>query len=180
MTESRLLVVDLELTCWRDAPPAGEAPEIIEIGLVELDSRQRSITREARFLVRPVSSKLSAFATELTGITAAELTREARPFREVARSIRKAFGAKPWLAWGRDNEAIGAAALMAGADHPFPGPFANLAELYRLLTGAACKVALEDALAAHGVTPDLPAHSALVDARNTARLFLALGRRLDL
>ena len=64
------LIVDVEATCSDDgAVPRGEM-EIIEIGAVMLQSRMFEIESEFQTFVRPVRHpQLTAFCTELTGIT---------------------------------------------------------------------------------------------------------------
>ena len=40
----KLLIVDLEATCWRGRPPKGMRQEIIEIGIVALDLNTKEIS----------------------------------------------------------------------------------------------------------------------------------------
>lgn len=68
----RLLnVIDVEATCWDRQPPPGCVSEIIEIGLTTVDVSARRRVSRHRVLARPVRSKVSAFCTELTGLTQA-------------------------------------------------------------------------------------------------------------
>jgi len=53
MRHTRALYIDLESTCWNRMPPPGMTPEIIEIGIVELDLIGLRITQEAAYFVRP-------------------------------------------------------------------------------------------------------------------------------
>jgi len=49
-----LLILDLEATCYaRGEEPPGFISEIIEIGVVPLDTSTRTITREYQAFVRP-------------------------------------------------------------------------------------------------------------------------------
>ena len=54
-------------------PPVSPAPEVIEIGIVELGATTLTIAREASSLVRPRSVDTSIHRTRLTGITRADL-----------------------------------------------------------------------------------------------------------
>ena len=173
----RLLVVDLELTCWSGEPPVGMSPEIIEIGIVEIDTAALEIARSARYLVRPYRSEVSDFCADFTGLTAVEL-RSARPFKEVSNTIRKAFGtqSKTWFGWGADNEAVARECEANGAQNPFSSSYVNFGHLWSLMTGVDHRIALEDAMKMVGSDPVGRLHSALADATNTARLWIELSR----
>jgi inhibitor of KinA sporulation pathway (predicted exonuclease) len=175
----RLLVVDLELTCWAGAPPAGEAAEIIEIGVVEIDAPDLRVSRAKRYLVRPCRSQVSDFCAAFTGLDAATLQREGRPYAEVANGIRKEFGTprKVWMAWGQDDRALAAEERASGTPSPFSGGFVDLCLLWTQLTGSGALASLEDALATAGLAPQGHAHSALDDATNAARVWLDMARR---
>jgi inhibitor of KinA sporulation pathway (predicted exonuclease) len=175
----RLLVVDLELTCWEGAPPPGEAPEVIEIGVVEIDAPDRRVSRTKRCLVRPCRSRVSGFCAALTGLDAGLLQREGRPYAEVANSIRKEFGTarKVWMAWGQDDRALAGEERASGTPSPFSGAFVDLALLWTQFTGNGALASLEDALAAAGLPAEGRAHRALDDAMNAARLWLEMARR---
>ena len=69
---NRLLCVDVEMTCWEGEPPAGEVPEMIAIGIVDLRTDDLEIRREQSFLIRPQFSVISPFCSTLTGITPKE------------------------------------------------------------------------------------------------------------
>jgi inhibitor of KinA sporulation pathway (predicted exonuclease) len=175
----RLLVVDLELTCWEGAPPSGEAPEVIEIGVVEIDAPDLRVSRAKRYLVRPCRSRVSEFCAAFTGLDAGLLQREGRPYAEVANGIRKEFGTprKVWMAWGQDDRALAAEERASGTPSPFSGGFVDLALLWTQFTGNGALASLEDALAAASLAPEGRAHSALDDAMNAARLWLEMARR---
>jgi DNA polymerase III epsilon subunit-like protein len=65
----KILVIDVEATCWEGDPPAGQTSEIIEIGLCVLDvaSGERSAPRA--IMVKPQRSTLSEYCIQLTTIT---------------------------------------------------------------------------------------------------------------
>ena len=49
----RIIVVDIEATCWQGDPPAGQASDIIEIGVCTLHVATRDRTDRRSLLVRP-------------------------------------------------------------------------------------------------------------------------------
>ncbi len=65
----RLLVIDVESTCWEGPPPRGQISEIIEIGLCLLDVQRLERLDKRAIFVRPQTSEVSEFCTRLTSIT---------------------------------------------------------------------------------------------------------------
>ena len=88
---NKIIVIDVEATCWDSKPPSGERSEIIEIGICVLDCTERNkalrafksgvgfdidveIPRPVRekrrsILVIPKYSNVSEFCTSLTTTT---------------------------------------------------------------------------------------------------------------
>lgn len=103
-SESSILVVDLEATCWetnQDRPP-GEINEIIEIGwaLVDLTQSPPVTIQDGTILVKPTRSNVSNFCTELTTITAELLESEGVSLQEAFRILTTDLQSRE-LAWGR-------------------------------------------------------------------------------
>lgn len=174
---NRMLFVDVELTCWEGEPPVGEISELIAIGIVALKTDDLRIRREKLFLVRPQISAISPFCSTLTGITPKE-AETAPPLPDVVRTIRKTFGQSDWCAWGRDDELIREGCERAGSELPFLGCFHDLAAQVRGLLGLTYRLGLDEALERFDLDWEGTPHHALADARNLARLFTALARRL--
>jgi inhibitor of KinA sporulation pathway (predicted exonuclease) len=174
---NRMLFVDVELTCWEGEPPAGEQPEVIAFGIVDLRTDDLEIRREKVFFVRPQVSTISPFCSMLTGITPKEA--EAAPYLpDVVRTIRKTFGQSDWCAWGRDDALIRESCERAGAELPFIGGFHDLAAQLRTMLGLTYRLGLDEALERFKLDWEGPPHDALADARNLARLFMAIAQRL--
>ena len=71
----RVLVIDLEATCFSGRPPEGQRSEIIEIGNAVLYTEDLRIEAGPEILVRPTVSAVSAFCTELTSLTQEDVDR---------------------------------------------------------------------------------------------------------
>lgn len=102
-SDSPILVVDLEATCWRvKPPPIGQHNEIIEIGWALLDFSNHDgsgsvVTREGTILVKPVRSKVSKFCTELTTITQEMVDEQGVTLEEAFKALRtEGLDAYPW------------------------------------------------------------------------------------
>ena len=174
---NRMLCIDVEMTCWEGAPPEGEVPEMIALGIVDLRTDDLEIKRARQFLIRPQFSTISPFCSTLTGITPKE-AEAAPPLADVLRAVRKNFGQSDWCAWGRDDDLIRDSCDRANAEFPFPGLFHDVAAQVRLLLGLTYRPGLDEALARFNLDFEGPAHDALADARNLARLYMGVARRL--
>ena len=73
---NKIIIIDLEATCWEGIPPQGEVSEIIEIGICLLDTLTGEISDNRGILVKPTHSKISPFCTQLTTITPELVARE--------------------------------------------------------------------------------------------------------
>ena len=65
----KIVIVDIESTCWEGATPEGMVNEIIEIGICLLDISTGEIADNKGILVSTDKSTVSSFCTELTTIT---------------------------------------------------------------------------------------------------------------
>lgn len=65
----KIIIIDLEATCWQGQIPDGEINEVIEIGVSVLDTNSGEISQNQGILIKPQYSKVSTFCTELTTIT---------------------------------------------------------------------------------------------------------------
>lgn len=167
-----LLIVDLEATCWLGPPPEGQRNEVIEIGVATLDLTTFEPLRRETVIVKPVCSEISAFCTELTGITAA-MTAEGISFAAACDWLRREFdsAARMWTSWGSyDFKTMLAQCASDGVAYPFSAHHANLKRVYGRLThqkqGMGLKVALEQLQLIFDGSP----HRGIDDAYNTARI----------
>jgi inhibitor of KinA sporulation pathway (predicted exonuclease) len=162
----RSLAVDFELTCWQGAPPEGELPEIIQIGITEIDSDTFERTRSGLWYVRNEFSVVSDYCTELTGISQSTLRKQGRSLKEVAGSILKTFGPmnKPWIAWGSDKDAIERDCVAKGVPMFFSEAFYNAGLLYSIASGEGKAVGLAEAARRLGIGFEGREHDAGADA----------------
>lgn len=172
----RALFIDVEMACWDGPNPAGMRNEIIEFGLVEVDTQKLVVLREGQYLVQPVAAEISAYCTTLTGISAEEVSRDGRPLGEVVRTMARHFGParKPLLAWGDDWRCVQQDCEEVGCENPFPREaFTNIGHVGSLLWSGAGRLGLDAARSLLGLEPPNGRHRALVDARATAHLYIA-------
>jgi len=167
----RFIAFDLELTCERDMP--NYPHQIIEIGAVLW--QQGNIIAEFQSYVQPMSPyELTQFCSELTGITAKQLT-GAQKIQHVAANFEQFIvSGNPELivSWGQgDQDILAAECSAAGINSPLTGfEYQNFKKVF-------CKqrkikrVGLKTALQICGIPAEGRQHSAVSDATNLARLF---------
>lgn len=132
----RLLIVDLEATCWPDhVPPPGEESEIVEIGLCVLDVNARAISDKRSILVKPERSTMSDYCAELTTLTQAQLE-TGIPFAEACAVLANELDAASfgWGSWGQyDNNMFSDQCQRWGVPFPFSRTHINLKKLFSRL-----------------------------------------------
>lgn len=168
----RRLYVDFELTCSNDPPSEPVRPEIIEIGIAELDLASLQIVRSESYYVKNIFSPVTEKCTQLTGITQKILDKQGRPLAEVCGTVMKKFGSgnKAWASWGSDKEAIDRDCTDKGIVSPFSEAFFNIGLDYSQMTGLDRSVGLHDALHMLGDQAVTEHHRAVNDAIEAARV----------
>ena len=181
--EGLLNVIDLEATCWEGQPPPGAVSEVIEIGLavVDLDARER-VSRH-RVLVRPARSRVSAFCTELTGITQAEADTGVS-FADACERLVRDHGAavRPWASWGDyDRHQFVRQCAADRVPYPFGRPaeraHTNAKAVFAEAHGLRRRPGMARALELAGLPLEGRHHRGVDDAWNIAALVLGLADR---
>lgn len=172
---NKLLILDLEATCSEDNSIKRSDMELIEIGAVIVSLDDFDILDKLQLYIRPVvTPKLTAFCTQLTGIT--QETVDAAQIFSMAVPVYKAWLSRhpeviAWASWGNydkgqfelDYARHGVSDLHAGWPHH------NLKTLFAKATGQR-RMGLGRAVKYAGVTFEGRAHYGLDDAVNMARL----------
>lgn len=172
----RLLVIDVESTCWEGAPPDDQEPEIIEVGVCVLDVRSgERLTRES-ILVRPERSVVSPFCAQLTTLTPNTLERGV-PFARACAILRRKYSAprRVWASYGDDDRRkFEHQCRTRGLPLPFSASHLDIKSLFALLHGLEREVGLLTALELAGLPVEGTHHRGVDDAWNTAGLLAAL------
>jgi len=168
----QILVIDVEATCWREAPPPGQEVEIIEIGLcvLEVPSGER-LTRET-LLVRPARSTVSPFCTELTTLTQADVDAGV-PFEMACQTLQDKYEAKKrtWASYGDyDRRQFERQCAAWRVDYPFGPTHINVKNLMALKHGLSREVGMARALDLLKFPLEGTHHRAADDAWNIASI----------
>jgi inhibitor of KinA sporulation pathway (predicted exonuclease) len=172
----KLMVVDLEATCWEGEPPPGEESEIIEIGLCLVDIPSGELELRRSILVRPERSRVSVFCTELTTLTQEQVD-AGLSFAEACALLRHEYAGRSrvWASYGDyDRCKLRAQCDARGVAYPLGRTHLNVKNLAALRLRLDREVSLPQALAQFGWELEGTYHRGDDDAWNIARLLRAL------
>ena len=177
---ARLLnIVDVEATCWQGRLPEGQSNEIIEIGVTVVDIVARERVSRHRILVRPERSTVSAFCSELTGLTQADVDAGVS-FAEACGTLatRLSAGKRGWASWGDyDRKQFLRQCAATSARYPFGSRHINAKAAFAAAHGMAGPVGMARALDLVGLPLEGRHHRGDDDAWNIAALVLHLADR---
>lgn len=174
--KDKIVVVDIEATCWKGytAPP-GQENEIIEIGLCLLDPRAGTVSDKRSIMVKPIESEVSEFCTELTGITQQEVDEQGLAFETACAILERTYNTRNrlWASWGAfDRKLLALQCKRREVRYPFSKNHANLKQVFQRAHGKRLPFAM--ALQAYNVEQIGNAHRGDDDAFNTAHLLNVL------
>lgn len=176
---NKLVVVDVESTCWEK--DVGQPNEIIEIGICVLNLKTLDIEDCEGILVKPEYSSVSPFCTQLTTLTQ-EMVDTGTSFQERCEYLKQTYGTKKftWASWGDydrrqfqrqcDDERY-------NAQYPFGVTHLNAKNLFALQRGLSREVGMAKALEMLNIELEGTHHRGVDDARNIAKIIKQLIKR---
>ena len=169
----KLLVLDLECTCWEHEQPGNDArQDIIEIGICVYDVTTGAVEASEGLIVRPRRSSVSAFCERLTGISQA-MVDQGMDYADALEILRSRYRSteRAWASWGNfDRHCLQAQCRDFGHDYPMSPDHFNLKTLYALHHGLPKAIGLYPAIRRAGLVWGGRHHRGVDDACNTARL----------
>jgi inhibitor of KinA sporulation pathway (predicted exonuclease) len=173
---SRILVIDLEATCWQGTPPPGEESEIIEIGNAILHVGDLHVEPGPEILVRPIRSSVSAFCTELTSLTQVTVEEKGVSLPVAIEALETAHGklrATVWASYGGyDRKMLLSECGRHGIELPLSDTHVNVKRLVALMAGWTRETGMLKAMKRLGLeaTPGSTHHRGGDDAVEIARM----------
>ena len=171
-----LNVIDVEATCWDGPVPPGQSNEIIEIGLCVVDLDRRERIDRAAIMVKPERSSVSRFCTQLTSLTAADLT-DGLAFHQACALLVERYGApeRPWASWGDyDRNQFATQCEATGVPYPFGRIHINAKAVFGDSYALSRRPGMARALVTAGLPLEGRHHRGVDDAWNIAALILHL------
>ena len=177
-TVDQVVVIDVESTCWRGAPPEGHQSDIIEVGVVLLDVATLKRHGKRSIMVRPTRSEVSDFCTELTSIRPEDVA-TAGGLDEACRTLRREYDSRRrvWASYGDyDRRQFRRNCSDLGVGFPFGPTHLNVKNLAAVLTMREHEPSLPEALEQVGIEFEGTHHRGHDDAWNIAALLAHLIR----
>jgi inhibitor of KinA sporulation pathway (predicted exonuclease) len=172
----KIVVLDLEATCWDGPPPPGEQSEIIEIGVCLLDVKTGRRDPAESVIVRPERSAVSDYCTRLTTLTQADVA-AGISFDEACALLEERFASRrrTFASYGAyDRFQLQAQCDMTGVHYPFGPTHLNVKNLFALRHRLRDEVSLAQAFTHMGWRMEGTYHRGSDDAWNIARLLAVL------
>lgn len=170
----KLVIIDLEATCYEGGFPAGEQQEIIEIGVCLLDLKTLKIENPKGLIVRPVTSRVSPFCTQLTTLTQ-EVVDKGMTLPEAMNILDNEYDItrRTWGSWGDfDRKLLLKDCAAKGIQ--FPGEtrsHINIKNVIAIERGLDKELGMDAGCTLYGVKLEGIHHRGVDDAKNIARIY---------
>ncbi|MBJ7427386.1 MAG: exonuclease domain-containing protein [Bacteroidia bacterium] len=169
----KILIVDIEATCWEGALPEGMANDIIEIGICLLDVNTGEITDNRGILVKPERSVVSTFCTQLTTITQEMLNNEGISFKDACKILKTEYDSpsRAWASFGAyDLNQFKRQCTDQGIGYPFGPSHINVKTLFALKKKLGHEQGMDGALKLLNLDLEGTHHRGVDDAKNIAKI----------
>lgn len=172
----KLIIVDLEATCWEDGNfnrPDHQQSEIIEVGVAVFDYNKGEITANESIIVRPQFSRISDFCTKLTTLTQNDVDKGVSLDEACAKLTEYgANGKRTWASWGDyDRTQLERECKSKQIRYPFGKTHLNIKNLFAIWMEMDRECSVSDALRKLNMKFDGTEHRGIDDARNIARIY---------
>lgn len=169
---SKIIIVDVESTCWEGNPPEGQDSDIIEVGICLLDVQTGEITENDGIIVKPARSTVSPFCTQLTTITQ-EMVDVGITFQEACAIIRKKYSGqqRTWASFGAyDFNMFKRQCADLSVGYPFGPSHINVKTLFALKKKLTRETGMAGALEMLDIPLEGTHHRGVDDAKNIAKV----------
>lgn len=172
-TTDKIIIIDLEATCWQGSVPSGQENEIIEIGLAVLEVQTGLITKNQGILIKPQRSTVSPFCTELTTITPELLEQKGILFEEAIEQLTKEYqpDVYTWASYGQyDLNMLKKQCKSFNVPYPMGGEHINVKVWFAELFGLQKPTGMNGALHLLEIPLEGIHHRGVDDAKNIAKI----------
>lgn len=172
-TTEKIIIIDLEATCWQGQIPEGEVNEIIEIGLSVLDTNSGTLSQNQGILIRPKYSSVSPFCTQLTTITQELLDNEGISFEGAITKLIEEYQPDQytWASYGAyDLNMLQKQCRKFGIPYPMGKDHINVKTLFAETKGLSKPVGMNGALQILEIPLEGTHHRGIDDAKNIAKI----------
>jgi len=128
---NKILVIDIEATCWKRKIPKGQQNEIIEIGICILNSSTYERVVNDSIIVKAFS-EVSQFCTDLTTLTQADVN-QGISLKDACERLQTQYLSKErsWASYGAyDKKQFEMECQKKGVGYPFSQEHINVKQLF--------------------------------------------------
>jgi inhibitor of KinA sporulation pathway (predicted exonuclease) len=169
----KIIVVDIEATCWEGKIPEGSSNDIIEIGVCLLDVQTGEVSDSKGILVIPERSSISGFCTQLTTITQEMISQDGITFKEALGILRDDYcsTSRAWASFGAyDLNQFKRQCSEMNLSYPFGPSHINVKTLFALKNKLNHEVGMAGALDFLKIPLEGTHHRGVDDAKNIAKI----------
>ena len=173
MKQDKILVVDIEATCWEGRNPPGQENDIIEVGVCLLDVNTGEITGNRGILVLPERSQISKFCTQLTSITPGLIEDEGIYFDDACDILEREYDSKDlvWASYGDyDRNQFQRQCSDMRVAYPFGPSHINVKTMFAEKRGMKRAAGMATALEMLNLPLEGTHHRGVDDAKNIAKI----------
>lgn len=169
----RILIIDLEATCWQGPAPENQSSEILEIGATIYNAISREIEDNFCFLIKPIHSEISPFCAQLTTISSDIIEKQGIDFADACETLRIKHQSKTmsWASYGAyDFKMIQRQCGARNIENPFSQNHINVKELFSEKCNGGRKVGMNGALSILKIPLEGTHHRGIDDSKNIAKI----------
>lgn len=169
-----VLVIDLEATCWEKNDQAHKESEIIEIGLTVVSPYEPACILENKsILVKPTTTEINDFCTQLTSITPEMVEKDGISFFEACDLLKDKYRSKryTWASWGDyDRRQFERQCRRENISYPFGPTHLNVKNLFALFANLDRERGMAEALQKLEIPLEGKHHRGVDDSKNIAKI----------
>lgn len=172
----KLIIIDLEATCWEDGNfnrADRQQSEIIEVGVAVFNYSKGEIEANESIIVKPQFSKVSDFCTKLTTLTQNDVDKGV--LLDSACAILSEYGAngkRTWASWGDyDHTQLERECKSKQIRFPFGKTHLNIKNLFAVMMNLKQECSVSEALNRIKLDFNGTPHRGVDDSRNIARIY---------
>jgi len=174
----KILVIDVEATCWEKNSSEKQISEIIQVGLVILNTEDLRELNRLSYLIKPRYSNVSEFCTKLTGITSKDVKSTNCDFPTFCKKIKERIPHLKdytWGSWGNyDRRQFERNCKLYRVPYPFGATHINIKNLFALKYKLKREIGMMGALKILELAHIGKHHNGLDDAINIANILREL------
>ena len=172
----KIVVIDIESTCWEKDIPVGQNNEIIEVGICVVDIYSGNRERKESILVKPKHSEVSKFCTQLTTLTQEQVDK-GTSFKKMCLYLENTYltRSRVWASYGDyDRKQFLEQCPLNFTPYPFGSTHINIKNLFAIFHTLPKEVGMSRALQILKLPLEGTHHRAMDDAWNIAMILSKL------